>query len=161
MADCPASGAGTVARNVVLDTGGTLAPGQASAGSVLTAASLTWNGGGTLELDLSASASRLDLSGALLKGASGAYRVIFHASTIPPIGTTFTLATFDRTDFSAADFSYAGLTDVGGAFALEQGALRFTITPLPGAAYCDACFTGHYPIEFRPGMVASLKRVVN
>jgi amidophosphoribosyltransferase len=32
---------------------------------------------------------------------------------------------------------------------------------LPGATYCDACFTGHYPIEFKPGVVASLKRVVN
>ena len=32
---------------------------------------------------------------------------------------------------------------------------------LPGAAYCDACFSGHYPIEFRPGTIASLKRVVN
>jgi amidophosphoribosyltransferase len=32
---------------------------------------------------------------------------------------------------------------------------------LPGASYCDACFTGHYPIEFRPGTVASLKRIVN
>jgi amidophosphoribosyltransferase len=32
---------------------------------------------------------------------------------------------------------------------------------LPGAAYCDACFTGRYPIEFRPGTVASLKRIVN
>src|SRR4029079_10241071 len=27
---------------------------------------------------------------------------------------------------------------------------------LPGAAYCDACFTGHYPIEFKPGTIASL-----
>jgi amidophosphoribosyltransferase len=32
---------------------------------------------------------------------------------------------------------------------------------LPGASYCDACFSGHYPIEFRPGTIASLKRVVN
>jgi amidophosphoribosyltransferase len=32
---------------------------------------------------------------------------------------------------------------------------------LPGANYCDACFTGNYPIEFRPGTVASLKRIVN
>jgi len=32
---------------------------------------------------------------------------------------------------------------------------------LPGAHYCDACFTGHYPIEFKPGTIASLKRVVN
>ena len=32
---------------------------------------------------------------------------------------------------------------------------------LPGASYCDACFTGHYPIEFQPGTISSLKRVVN
>ena len=32
---------------------------------------------------------------------------------------------------------------------------------LPGANYCDACFTGNYPSEFKPGTIASLKRVVN
>jgi amidophosphoribosyltransferase len=32
---------------------------------------------------------------------------------------------------------------------------------LPGASYCDACFTGHYPVEFKPGTISSLKRVVN
>jgi amidophosphoribosyltransferase len=32
---------------------------------------------------------------------------------------------------------------------------------LPGACYCDACFTGNYPIEFKPGTIASLKRIVN
>jgi len=32
---------------------------------------------------------------------------------------------------------------------------------LPGANYCDTCFSGNYPIEFRPGTIASLKRVVN
>jgi amidophosphoribosyltransferase len=32
---------------------------------------------------------------------------------------------------------------------------------LPGSTYCDACFTGAYPIEFKPGTIASLKRVVN
>jgi amidophosphoribosyltransferase len=31
----------------------------------------------------------------------------------------------------------------------------------PGYGYCDACFTGKYPIEFRPGTVATLKRIVN
>jgi amidophosphoribosyltransferase len=36
-----------------------------------------------------------------------------------------------------------------------------TSKALPGAAYCDACFTGSYPIEFKPGTIASLKRVVN
>jgi amidophosphoribosyltransferase len=28
-------------------------------------------------------------------------------------------------------------------------------------SHCDACFTGKYPIEFRPGTISSLKRVVN
>ncbi len=32
---------------------------------------------------------------------------------------------------------------------------------LPGAAYCDACFSGRYPIEFKPGTMVSLRRVVN
>ncbi len=32
---------------------------------------------------------------------------------------------------------------------------------LPGANHCDACFSGHYPIEFKPGTVSSLRRVVN
>ena len=31
----------------------------------------------------------------------------------------------------------------------------------PHSGYCDACFTGKYPIEFKPGTVASLKRIVN
>jgi amidophosphoribosyltransferase len=27
--------------------------------------------------------------------------------------------------------------------------------------YCDACFTGLYPIQFRPGTVATIKRIIN
>ncbi|HEX2573831.1 MAG TPA: amidophosphoribosyltransferase [Polyangia bacterium] len=27
--------------------------------------------------------------------------------------------------------------------------------------YCDACFTGQYPIQFRPGTVATIKRIIN
>jgi amidophosphoribosyltransferase len=30
-----------------------------------------------------------------------------------------------------------------------------------GSNYCSACFSGQYPIEFRPGTVATLKRIVN
>jgi amidophosphoribosyltransferase len=30
-----------------------------------------------------------------------------------------------------------------------------------GSGYCDACFSGRYPIDFRPGTVATLKRIVN
>lgn len=128
-------GTGTVARNLVLNTGGTIAPGQEGLGSVFTGTSATWNGGGKLEFTLGASTSRLDLSGSLLKGSNGSYTVVFHASTAPAIGATFTLATFNGTNFSPTDFSYTGLTDVGGTFAIQDGALVFTVTSLPGAAY--------------------------
>ncbi|MCS6913060.1 MAG: amidophosphoribosyltransferase [Myxococcales bacterium] len=30
-----------------------------------------------------------------------------------------------------------------------------------GQGYCDACFTGRYPVEFAPGEMSSLRRVIN
>jgi amidophosphoribosyltransferase len=45
--------------------------------------------------------------------------------------------------------------------AVAAAGVPLTGKALPGANYCDACFSGHYPIEFKPGTVASLKRVVN
>ena len=31
----------------------------------------------------------------------------------------------------------------------------------PSSGYCDACYTGKYPVEFRPGTIATIKRIVN
>ena len=30
-----------------------------------------------------------------------------------------------------------------------------------GEGYCDACFTGNYPVQFTPGEMSSLRRVIN
>jgi amidophosphoribosyltransferase len=30
-----------------------------------------------------------------------------------------------------------------------------------GEGYCDACFTGNYPVQFAPGEISSLRRVIN
>jgi len=130
------SGSGTLARNLVLNTGGTILPGYAGLGNVLTAPALTWNGGGKIDVDLSSlSAGRLSLTSTLNKGAAGSYQFNFHAAITPAIGTTFTLVNFGSTNFVATDFSYTGLTGVAGTFAVNAGALQFTITPPPGAAY--------------------------
>ncbi|MSP63574.1 MAG: amidophosphoribosyltransferase [Myxococcales bacterium] len=41
-------------------------------------------------------------------------------------------------------------------------AVRAAANPLSiERRHCDACFTGKYPIEFRPGTISSLKRIVN
>lgn len=130
------SGNGSLARNLVLNTGGTVRPGAGGAGNALSASSLTWNGGGKISVDLgNSSAGRLNLSGALTKGTAGSYQFSFNASEAPAIGTTFTLASFGSTNFVATDFSFTGLTGVGGTFAVNAGELQFTVTPPPGAAY--------------------------
>lgn len=128
-------GSGTLARNLVLNTGGTIQPGAGGGGNVLSASSLTWNGGGKIDADLSGTTGRLVLSGALNKGVGGGYTFNFHAPVAPAVGTTFMLATFGSTNFVASDFSYTGLSGVAGTFALNAGILQFTINPQPGAAY--------------------------
>ncbi len=55
--------------------------------------------------------------------------------------------------------------DTLGYLSLE-GMMQAVRSALPAApvgerAHCDACFTGKYPIEFRPGTISSLRRVVN
>src|SRR5258708_6546299 len=48
-------------------------PGVSVAGSTLHAASLTWNGGGELDLALGTASDQLALTGALTKGTAGAF----------------------------------------------------------------------------------------
>jgi amidophosphoribosyltransferase len=53
--------------------------------------------------------------------------------------------------------------DTLGYLSLEgmMEAVRAAAGAGPERSHCDACFTGKYPIEFRPGTISSLKRVVN
>ena len=126
------AGTGTIDKAVTLNSGGTISPAGLATGT-LTAASLTWNGGGAMAMDLGAASDRLTLTGALTKGGAGTYRLIFNGT--PAIGTVHTVASFGSTTFTAADFSYSGLSGVGGAFAISGNTLTFTVTELPDAAF--------------------------
>jgi autotransporter-associated beta strand protein len=126
------AGTGTINKAVTLNSGGTISPAGLATGT-LTAASLTWNGGGAMAMDLGAASDRLTLTGALTKGSGGTYRLIFNGT--PAIGTVHTVASFGSTTFTAADFSYSGLSGVGGAFAISGNTLTFTVTELPDAAF--------------------------
>jgi autotransporter-associated beta strand protein len=126
------AGTGTINKTIALNSGGLIAPAGAATGT-LTAASLTWNGGGALATNLGATSDRLTLTGTLSKGSAGTYR--FDFSGTPAIGTVHTLASFGSTTFTAADFSYSGLSGVGGTFAISGNTLTFTVTELPDAAF--------------------------
>ncbi|MGC4074670.1 MAG: autotransporter-associated beta strand repeat-containing protein [Nibricoccus sp.] len=121
------AGTSSTAKPVTLNSGGSVSPGNAGIGT-LSGASLTWNGGGHLAIDLSATSDRLALSGALTKGSAGVYAVDFTTLATPVIGATHTLATFGSTTFVATDFTANGLGYVRGDFGVTAGALTFTIT---------------------------------
>lgn len=120
------AGTGTISRAVTLNSGGTLAPAGSAAGT-LTASSLTWNAGGRLAINVGAATDRLALTGALTKGGSGSYVVTFSPAGLS-VGSTYTVASFGSTTFSASDFTAAGLGYGKGAFNIVSGTLRFTLT---------------------------------
>ena len=100
-------GSGTISGATTLNSGGTLAPGAGSTGTpgtTLHGSSLIWNGGGTLTLQLGPTANdALVLTGALTKGTAGTYTVdIVDDGGISH--TSYTLATFASTTFSATTF---------------------------------------------------------
>jgi autotransporter-associated beta strand protein len=121
------SGTGTLSRAVSLNDGGTVAPGGAAPGSVLSADSMTWNGGGRLALDLT-SGRRLALAGALTRGTLGAYEAALSAGGPLTMGTAYTLATFGSTDFEASRFSAAGPAGYLGVFLVAPTELQFLVT---------------------------------
>ncbi|WP_138223145.1 Ig-like domain-containing protein [Nibricoccus aquaticus] len=121
------TGTGTINKAVVLNSGAVVSPGIGGSGT-LTAASLTWNAGGTLAFDLGAVSDKLAISGALSRGTSGAYTFAFTPAAPAVIGTNYTLATFGSTDFAADDFSATGLGIAKGKFVVNAGSLVFTIT---------------------------------
>ncbi|MDR3403869.1 MAG: autotransporter-associated beta strand repeat-containing protein, partial [Chthoniobacter sp.] len=99
-------GSGTVGGAVTLNSGGFIAPGAGTpgvAGTTLHANSLTWNGGGTLTLQLGATSDQLALTGALTKGSGTGFNInLLNAGIDHP---DYTLATFNGTTFTAGDFT--------------------------------------------------------
>src|SRR6185436_6096488 len=130
-------GGGSLVRDVVLDAGGTIAAGNATPGSALTASSLNWNGGGHLAADL-ASGRTLALAGALTKGTPGWFDVALSASGPLSVGASYTLATYASTDFVASDLTASGLAGFRGVFVVGPTALQFLVTGVgETAAYTD------------------------
>ncbi|MFT3868279.1 MAG: immunoglobulin domain-containing protein [Nibricoccus sp.] len=120
------------AGTVVLGGGGTVAPGLAEIGT-LSGTSLVFNGGGRLALDLGASGTSdsLALSGALTKGTSGACELAFSPGSRFFTGSSYTIATYGSTNFSASDFTVTGMTGYTPTFNVGATSLQvtFTITP--------------------------------
>jgi autotransporter-associated beta strand protein len=99
-------GKGKITGPATLESGGFIAPGVGAsgiAGTTLHTASLIWNGGGALTLQLGATGDELALSGALTKGAAGTFTLDILNAGITK--TTYTLATFTSTTFTLSDFT--------------------------------------------------------
>jgi autotransporter-associated beta strand protein len=141
------AGTGTVNRAVRLGAGGVIRPGGALPGSTLTAATLTWNGGGTLAIDLT-SGNRLAVAGALIRGSGGDLHVELAASAPLAVGSSVTLATFASTDAVPGDFTYSGLPDCRGVFIVGPTSLAFLVTGTgPTAAYTDWAYQAGLPAD--------------
>ncbi len=125
------AGTGT-ATQVVLESGGRLAPGSGGIGT-LNATSLTWRSGGIGFFDLGAAgtADRIALgSGALVKGStSGPFTFNFNGTGVT--GQVYMLATYGSTNFTAADFTATNLAPgVTGVFQVSGSTLIFTTQPI-------------------------------
>lgn len=142
-------GLGTVGE-VLVQSGGTLAPGTATSGSTLgtlTATSATLQGGSKFKFELSAAdntADRLSLgSGVLTKGSTGTFQFDF-------LGTgaanyTYTLLTFGSSagGFVAGNFSFTNLAPgLSGTFALTATALDFAVVAIPEPSVLAALLGG-------------------
>jgi autotransporter-associated beta strand protein len=103
------TGQGAIGRAVVLNSGGAMAPGSTTPGSVLTAESLKWNAGGVMVFKLGSTSNRLAVKGALTKGDVGVRRLILKGEAGVAAGRIYTLMTFGSTDFVASDFTISGL----------------------------------------------------
>ena len=122
------SGDGTVNRNVIMNSGGTLRPGSGTSGRALHAASLTWNGDAPMAFELGSASNQLSLNGALTKGSAGAFNFGFSAATGLAAHNVYTLVTFASTDFTAADLTFTGLpAGLTGAFTVTGNSIAFEI----------------------------------
>ncbi len=132
------AGAATISGPVVLNAA-TIAPDDA-ASFALNGASLTWNGGGRLAINVGANgvSGRLALAGALLKGTPGTFTVNLTTGPGFAAGNTYTIATFASTTFSAGDFVAGGLPDGYVAFFSVTGtSLQVTVKAVATVALAD------------------------
>ena len=144
------AGFGAINRAILLDTGGMIAPGSLGAIGTLGGGALTWNGGGTLALDLGANgvSDQIALGGTLAKGSGGPYVVALNPGAGFAAGNTYTIATFASTTFAATDFTALGLpAGYAGAFTLTANSLQLTIVGTPSITSA-ATASGTYGAAF-------------
>jgi autotransporter-associated beta strand protein len=100
-------GSGTVSGAITLNSGGTVKPGVGSPGVPGTrfhGSSLLWDGGGTLDFQIGASATdELLLTGALTKGTAGTFTIDIENDGLAT--GNYILAAFASTTFSLSDFT--------------------------------------------------------
>ena len=130
MAGATLAGTGTV-TNVLLESGGTLSPGDSST-ATLTGAGLVWKAGGTGRFDLGAAnaSDRIALGGgALTKSGAGTFAFDFGGTG--QTGQTYTLALFGSTTFTASNFTATNLAPgVTATFIVSGTSLVLsTVTP--------------------------------
>jgi len=131
-------GIASISGPLVLKGGATIAPGDPAISQgvgVLSAASLAWDGGGAIAIQLGANQSHSDqlaLSGSLAKTGSGTY--MFHFGTgqsAPVVGTTYTLIHgSDTGTFAVGDFAYdfdSSFGNLAGHFGMSGGDVTFTV----------------------------------
>jgi hypothetical protein len=115
------AGTGSALGAVTLNSGGTItSSGEVALGS------LTWNGGGSVALELGsdpATSNRIAITGALMKGTVGAFTIALTDVGFVP-GQPYTLATFAyNAGYTAADFTVTG---IDGTISITDTALVFT-----------------------------------
>jgi len=151
------AGTGALSRPLALNAGGTIAPAGTAALGTITGASLIWNGGGTIAIDLGASGTsdQLVLSGALTKGSAGGYTFAFAPGSGFGVGGNYTLATFASTNFTAADFTATGLpADTGAFFVVTPTSLQIQIQGVPSITSATSA-SGTYGTPFSYTIVST------
>lgn len=121
------------AGDVTVNAGGAINPGNTGVAAAFSADTLTWNSNDVLSglrFDLGADNAASDsiaVAGAFTKGSGSTFA--FNFTDIGATASfTYTLLTFDSTDFNLGDFSASG---VAGTFGLDANSLTFTVSAIP------------------------------
>ena len=156
------AGTGALSRPLTLNAGGTIVPAGAAVTGTITGASLTWNGGGSLSVDLGASGTsdQIALSGVLTKGSPGTSTIAFARGSGFGVGNTYTLATFASTNFTAADFTGTGLpAGTGALFIVNSTSLQIQIQGAPSITSATSA-TGTFGMPFSYAIVSTETPVI-
>lgn len=127
------AGSGPIAKPIVLNDGGAIAPDGNAPITTLAASSMIWNAGGKLAIDLGANgvSDQLTLT-ELNKGSDGVHAIALRASEPIARGYQYTIATFGSTTFTQNELSTTGLPDGFAGYPLiDSSGIRIVIVARP------------------------------